>query len=81
MWLLRVKDYDTKYEVVKSRLPKSVRKYIRREKARLRRASLDPALAEARIQELVASILTKYYKYYKSKGRQKSDSDIRATHE
>lgn len=78
MWLLRVKDYDTKYEVVKSRLPKSVRKYIRREKARLRRASLDPALAEARIQELVASILTKYYK---SKGRQKSDSDIRATHE
>jgi len=37
---------------MKKRLPPSVRKYIRREKARIRRQVLDPSLQEKLIQDL-----------------------------
>lgn len=38
--------------IKKKRLPQSVRKFIRQEKARLRRAGLDLALQEKLIKEL-----------------------------
>ncbi len=38
------------------RLPKSLRKFVRKEKARLRREISDPAEAEQKIAELIARL-------------------------
>jgi hypothetical protein len=46
----------------KLRLPKSVRKWLRQEKARLRREILDPKEAEVKIRELVEELHKKYHK-------------------
>lgn len=50
--------------MAKSRLPKSIRKFIRQEKARLRRQILDREEAERKIKELVAVIRQRYTKEY-----------------
>ncbi|MBI2122433.1 MAG: hypothetical protein HYT98_04955 [Candidatus Sungbacteria bacterium] len=44
----------------KSGLPNSIRKFLRKEKARLRREILDSAEAERKITELVAEIFKKH---------------------
>jgi hypothetical protein len=44
------------------RLPKSLRKYIRREKARIRREVLDPKEKEKQISELHQKIFQKQIK-------------------
>jgi hypothetical protein len=54
------------------KLSNSVRKFLRREKARLRREILDPAEAETRIKELVVSVFTRYSGAI---GRNKSDTN------
>ena len=46
----------------KTRLPKSVRKFLRQEKARLRRETYNSQEAEKAIQELVAKIRKRYFK-------------------
>ena len=45
--------------MAKSKLPKSVRKYIRREKAKIRRMFVDPKEVENKIQELTAKFFNK----------------------
>lgn len=46
----------------KSRLPNSLRKFIRREKARIRREVLDSGEIEKRIKEVVEKTPVKYKK-------------------
>jgi len=46
----------------KIRLPKSIRKRLRQEKARLRREILDPKEADAKIRELVERYRKEYHK-------------------
>jgi hypothetical protein len=46
----------------KLRLPKSVRKWLRQEKARIRHEILDPKEADAKIRELVEQLHKKYHK-------------------
>ncbi len=45
--------------MTKSKLPRSVRKYIRREKAKIRRMFADPKEAEGKIKELIAKFFNK----------------------
>jgi len=46
--------------MTKSGLPNSIRKFLRREKARIRREFLDPIEADKRILELVTEIFKKH---------------------
>jgi len=55
--------------MAKSNLSHSLRKFIRREKARLRREVLHPEEAEARIKELVSEIFEQYNKSIKNNKR------------
>lgn len=48
--------------MTKSGLPESVRKFLRREKARIRRENFDSAGAEKKIQELVVKIFERHKK-------------------
>ena len=48
--------------MAKSRLPNSIRKFLRKEKARIRREFLNANEAEAKIKELVAKIMEQYNK-------------------
>jgi len=45
--------------MTKSKLPKSVRKYIRREKAKIRKSFLEPKEAEQKIKELTVKFFKK----------------------
>lgn len=47
----------------KSGLPKSVRKFLRKEKARIRRENFDSTEAEKKIQELVVKIFEMHKKH------------------
>ena len=51
--------------MTKSNLPNSIRKFLRKEKARVRREILDSKEAEKKIQELVERIFKEYNKNYK----------------
>lgn len=45
-----------------SKLPKSIRKFLRKEKAQIRREILNSKEAESKIQELVVKIAREYSK-------------------
>ena len=51
-----------KINMAKSGLPKSARKFLRKEKARIRRGFSNTEEAEAEIKELVIGIMGKYNK-------------------
>ncbi len=46
--------------MAESRLPKSIRKYVRHEKAKIRREAVDKDEAERRISTLVAEIQARF---------------------
>jgi len=46
------------------KLPKSIRKFLRKEKARIRRENFNSAEVKTKIQELVAKIMKEYNKNY-----------------
>jgi hypothetical protein len=48
--------------MIKSGLPRSVRKFIRKEKSRIRREFFDTKEAEKKIQEFVAKMFEQYTK-------------------
>ncbi|MBI2640264.1 MAG: hypothetical protein HYW91_00015 [Candidatus Sungbacteria bacterium] len=52
--------------MARSILPKSIRKFLRKGKSRLRREVLDSVEAEARIKELVSKIWEEYSKKEKA---------------
>lgn len=56
--LILVRNLGSK--VTKPNLPKSLRKFLRKEKARIRREVLDSREAEKKIEELIANTMEKY---------------------
>jgi len=65
-WLLKFKE---NFFSMRKRLPKSVRKYLRREKSRIRRQVLDLKEQERLIKQLYQKVFERYGLYQNSEGK------------